>query len=394
MSESDKYEEESGSDIEDVDDEQTEEVPKKRLKTEDTVWYDGALSFLNAPQYALLAEGIMKNGGFGVATTPGDGGRDYFLQNGLAYLLDAHDNDTFSFINVKDGKPPNPSSKLSERNDCYFQVNINNVRNYAVLFGTCSGRKERTGNYGTTVSAKVYLDNVTQSDVTAFQGRPQMTSKGHEGIEETPTSDQWDSLEDSVLYHVLEKAFCKELAAKTTKKGVPGSSYLKTDEEDPKFLNRYIRQYLGEIDQDDAYNKNKGTLLTRFKTSFSHPFVKVESMNKHVPCETASDNDKVSFDFVLPIDNGKLVTPEMKYNTPKLFKFNDDNVRQSVTIDDIYEDFPAWEEKRKVPRKYVMLLVQHELQQYSNQACPTLRTVVKKMYYKSADQDTVVDALE
>ena len=400
MSDSDKYENESASDIiENSDDENTdlkEEAPNKRLKLTSENDYDGDLEFLKTPQYALLAEGIMKNGGFGVATTPGDGGLDYILQNGIKFLLNAYNNDEINFSNAKDGKPPNPASKLSDRNDCYFQINTKNVRNYVVLFGTCTNRYERTGQYGTTVSSKVYLDNVTQSDLTTFQGRPRMMSTD-EGLEDVPISEQWDSLEESVLYGILEQAFCKELAAKTAKKSVPGSSYLKTSEEDPKFVNRYIRQYIGDIDQDDAYNKDKGTLLTHYKTNFTHPTRKVESVNRSYPCETGTEepNNQVSFDFVFPIDSGKLVTPEMKYNAPKIFKYDSNNVRQSsVTIDDIHEDFPVRDEKRKVPRKYVMIVLQQELLYYGHQACPTLKTQVKKMYYKTADKDAIIDALE
>lgn len=398
MSESDRYEDESASDIENSDDERAEEkeaTPNKRQKVTFQETFDGDLAFMNTPQYALLAEGIVKNGGFGVATTPGDGGREYVLQNGIKFLLDAYKKDEINLLNTKDGKPPNPSSKISDRNDCYFQINTKNVRNYAVLFGTCTNRYERTGQYGTTVSSKVYLENVTQSDLTTFQGRPRMMSTD-DGVEDIPISEQWDSLEESVLYGILKTAFCKELAAKTAKKSVPGSSYLKTAEEDPKFVNRYIRQYLGDIDQDDAYNKDKGILLTHYKTNFTHPTRKVESVNRSYPCETGTEesNNQVSFDFVFPIDNGKLVTPEMKYNTPKIFKYDDNNVRQNVTIDDIYEDFPVRDEKRKVPRKYVMIVLQQELLYYGHQACPTLKTQVKKMYYKNADKDAIIDALE
>ena len=398
MSESDKYEDESASDIVDeeiVDTEPKEDESNKRQKMTPQDSYTGDLSFLNTSQYALLAEGILKNGGFGVATTPGDGGKDYVLQNGLKFVLDAYDNDEINFINVKDGKPPNPSSKLSDRNDCYFQMNVKNVKNYTVLFGTCTNKYERTGQYGTTVSSKIYLDNVTQDDLTTFQGRPRLMST-EQGLEDVPIADQWDTLEESVLHGMLEKAFCKELAAKTVKKSVPGSSYLKTSEEDPKFLNRYIRQYLGDIDQDDAYNKDKGLLLTHYKTNFTHPTRKVESMNRSYPCETGNEesNNQVSFDFVFPIDNGKLVTPEMKYNTPKIFKYDGNNVRQGVTMDDIHEDFPVRDEKRKVPRKYVMIVLQQELLYYGHQACPILKTQVKKMYYKTADKDAIIDALE
>jgi hypothetical protein len=63
------------------------------------------------------------------------------------------------------------------------------------------------------------------------------------------------------------------------------------------------------------------------------------------------------------------------------------------TADDLFADFPTWEEKRRVPQKHVMLIVQYEFSQNAFGAAPGIRTVVKKMYYKMAQHEQQPDAL-
>jgi hypothetical protein len=98
--------------------------------------------------------------------------------------------------------------------------------------------------------------------------------------QQVPVCEQWEAFEDSVLYGMMEKSFCKELAMLTCPKGPYGmSSAHHEGSDDPKYVNKYIRQRVGDLDTDDPFDKSKGTLKTYYKTNLSFPFVKVESLN-------------------------------------------------------------------------------------------------------------------
>jgi hypothetical protein len=89
---------------------------------------------------------------------------------------------------------------------------------------------------------------------------------------------------------MMDKSFCKELAMLTCPKGPYGmSSAHREGYDDPKYVNKYIRQRVGDLDTDDPFDKSKGTLKTSYKTNLSFPFVKVESLNgEYRPCQTAT----------------------------------------------------------------------------------------------------------
>ena len=84
---------------------------------------------------------------------------------------------------------------------------------------------------------------------------------------------------------------------------------------------------------------------------------------------------------------------QTKFNQPEIFKLGEDDQRIRATAEELLADFPTWEEKRSVPMKHVMLIVQYEFSQNSFGAAPGLRCVVKKMYYKMAKAEEQADAL-
>ncbi len=59
---------------------------------------------------------------------------------------------------------------------------------------------------------------------------------------------------------MMDKCFCKELAMQTSTKWM--SSAHVNGSEDPKYVNKYIRSRVGDLDNDDPFDKNKGLLKT------------------------------------------------------------------------------------------------------------------------------------
>jgi len=360
---------------------------KRRRVSESESEIDETLDFLSIPEYATLAQKIIAGGGFGKAQTPGEGDRTYKLHNGLSHFLTAHDDDAITFTG-KDGKPPSAKTKLSDKKEAYFQPLIDGERHYSVLFGKTSTRREILSQYGYKTNANINLANVSQDDISAFQGRAPFSMDTEGTPLQVPMTEQWESFEDSVLYGMMDKCFCKELAMQTSTKWM--SSAHVNGSEDPKYVNKYIRSRVGDLDNDDPFDKNKGLLKTSYKTNLSFPFTKVEALNGYRPCQTGGEENPV-FDFLFPLDENNML--QTKFNQPEIFKLGEDDQRIRATAEELLADFPTWEEKRSVPMKHVMLIVQYEFSQNSFGAAPGLRCVVKKMYYKMAKAEEQADAL-
>jgi hypothetical protein len=62
------------------------------------------------------------------------------------------------------------------------------------------------------------LANVSQDDISAFQGRAPFSMDTEGTPLQVPMTEQWESFEDSVLYGMMDKCFCKELAMQTSTK--------------------------------------------------------------------------------------------------------------------------------------------------------------------------------
>jgi hypothetical protein len=102
----------------------------------------------------------------------------------------------------------------------------------------------------------------------------------------------------AVNYAIAQRS-CVPCAGRKTSTKWMSSAHV-NGSEDPKYVNKCIRSRVGDLDNDDPFDKNKGLLKTSYKTNLSFPVTKVETLNAYMPCQTGGEENPV-FDFLFPL---------------------------------------------------------------------------------------------
>jgi hypothetical protein len=351
-------------------------------------------------EFGLLANKIMDAGGFPVKAG------NFWLHNGISIM-----NEGALTVTSKLGGPVESSSLIKETNSFYLQPQHDDQRVYAVLFGTCKERYDNTRFNDFKSTFKMRLDNVSQLDITKFQGLPKWSyEKNTDTFSEVSKEQIYESVRESTAYKMLKQCFCMELAAQVSKVKLSKEHMAKGSDEEGKFIDKYIRERLGKIDQDEPYNlENTDFTWLKDKTKLSLPLIKDENNGGEWKtftdsAETAEDERRSpSFEVELPIkpvDGAGDGRFELKPpgRGPKVTKVNADGTKSRATAADIIKDFPLKDMgggPSTAQTKMVMVFVQYDTLQNAKFAGPGLRCNVKELAYIMAKpQESVNDACE
>ncbi|MBE35036.1 MAG: hypothetical protein CMI16_05695 [Opitutaceae bacterium] len=360
------------------------------------------------PEYDVLADKIMAEGGF--PTKAGN----FFLHQGIGIL-----NEGALKVASKLGGPVESSTLIKETNSFYLQPRHDDQSVYAVLFGVANERNDSTRFNEFRSTIKVRLDNVTQSDVVQFQGLPRWVfdrNKTDDPFEEFTSEQIYDSVKSSTAYKMLVSSFCLPLATQVSKSKLNKDHVAKgEDHPDGRYLDKYVRERLGKIDQDAPYDAHATDFTwLKDKTKLGLPLTKDEITGEwrtYVGDENteASAQRKPTFEVELPIrpdevsGSGKF---DVKGRGPKVTRVDGDGKKSRATAEDIVRDFPLREPSggggggpggggSSAPNKMLMLFVQYDTLQNGKFAGPGLRCNVKEMVYvASKPQESVDDALD
>ena len=343
----------------------------------------------------------MAEGGF-----PAKAG-NFYLHQGLGVL-----NGGTLKVASKLGGSIESSTLIKETNSFYFQPRHDDQSVYAVLFGVANERADSTRFNEFKSTVKVRLDNVTQQDVVEFQGLPRWVfdrNKTDDPFKEFTSEQVYESVKGSTAYKMLASSFCFPLATQVSKSKMNKEHVAKGDDADVdgRYLDKYVRERLGKIDQDAPYD-TQSTDFTwlKDKTKLGLPLTKDEISGEwrtFVDDENADEGTrrKPTFEVELPIRpddvTGKF---DAKGRGPKVTRVDRDGKKSRATADDIVRDFPLRESggggggMSSTPNKMVMLFVQYDTLQSSKFAGPGLRCNVKEIVYvASKPQESVDDAL-
>jgi hypothetical protein len=347
-------------------------------------------------EFGLLANKIMDAGGFPVKAG------NFWLHNGISIM-----NEGALTVTSKLGGPVESSSLIKETNSFYMQPQHDEQRIYAVLFGTCKERYDNTRFNDFKSTFKMRLDNVSQLDITTFQGLPKWSyEKNTDTFSDVSKEQIYESVRDSTAYKMLKESFCMELAAQVSKVKLSKDHVAKGSDEEGKFIDKYIRERLGKIDQDEPYNiENTDFTWLKDKTKLSLPLIKDENNGGEWKtftdsAETAEDERRSpSFEVELPItDNCGRFELKPPGRGPKVTKVIADGTKTRATAADIIKDFPLKDiggGPSTAQTKMVMLFVQYDTLQNAKFAGPGLRCNVKELAYIVAKpQESVNDACE
>lgn len=343
-------------------------------------------------EYDLLCNKINEEGGF-----PAKAG-NFWLHSGLSVM-----NDGKLTVTSKKGGPIETSDLIKETTSFYLQPQHDGQRVFAVFFGTATDRVDNTKFNDFKSTFRMRLDNVTQEDVVKFQGLPKFTLKSKDGVfTEHSNADVYKSIKNSTIYKILEKSFSLSLATQVAKGKLNKDHVKKGEDNNGVFVDKYIRERLGKIDQDDPYSvESTDFTWLKDKTKISLPLTKDEATGEfRTFINEASDEDKRSptFEVELPIKplSNSPVDFELKGNRgPKVTKVSPDGTKKRATVEDIVQDFPVKEQgaTSNSGSKAVMVFVQYDSLQNGKYAGPGLRCNVREIaYVASKTQESVDDA--
>lgn len=379
------------------EEEEEEEERVSQKETEDSESEEkkfGASYAWWRPEFDVLANKLIAEGGFPVKAG------NFWLQEGLSAI-----NEGALSITSKVGGSLETADLIKETNSFYLQPQHDGQRVYAVFFGTAKERSDNTRFNDFKSSFKMRLDNVTQADVVAFQGLPKWKfDKNTESYSQYTGKEVYESVRDSTVYKILRESFCLQLASQVSKSKMHKDHIAKGEDKDGKFVDKYVRERLGKIDQDDPYSlENTDFTWLRDKTKLGLPLSKDEGTGEwktFVNAESDGDKRSPTFEVELPIKPLSSVDFELRppNRGPKVTKVDRDGKKSRATAEDIVRDFPLREAgggNSSASTKMVMVFAQYDVLQNAKFAGPGLRCNVKEIaYVVSKIQESVDDACD